>query len=41
MSVRPGRTVAEVNAALLERGFLGGADLSADSPSWARPLLVA
>jgi glycine dehydrogenase subunit 1 len=36
-----GRTVADVNAALLEHGFLGGADLSGDFPELGQPLLVA
>ena len=36
-----GRTVKEVNAALLERGFLGGADLSAALPELDQALLVA
>jgi len=36
-----GRTAREVNAALLERGFLGGADLSAAFPELGQALLVA
>jgi glycine dehydrogenase subunit 1 len=35
-----GRTVAEVNAALLERGIFGGADLSAGFPELGQSLLV-
>ncbi|WP_404827906.1 aminomethyl-transferring glycine dehydrogenase subunit GcvPA [Conexibacter stalactiti] len=34
-----GRTVAEVNAALLERGIFGGADLSADHPQLGQSAL--
>ena len=34
-----GRTVAEVNAALLERGIFGGADLSADQPQLGQSAL--
>jgi len=36
-----GRTVKEVNAALLERGFLGGADLSTAFPDLGQAALVA
>jgi glycine dehydrogenase subunit 1 len=36
-----GRTVAEVNAALLELGFLGGVDLSSEFPELGQALLVA
>ena len=36
-----GRTVRDVNAALLERGFLGGADLSTAFPELGQALLVA
>jgi glycine dehydrogenase subunit 1 len=36
-----GRTAREVSAALLERGFLGGADLSAAFPELGQALLVA
>ena len=36
-----GRTVAEVNRALLERGYLGGADLSAQFPALGQSALYA
>jgi glycine dehydrogenase subunit 1 len=36
-----GRTVAQVSAALLERGFLAGVDLSGDFPGLGQALLVA
>jgi glycine dehydrogenase subunit 1 len=35
-----GRTVAEVNAGLLERGIFGGADLSGAFPDLGQSLLV-
>jgi glycine dehydrogenase subunit 1 len=35
-----GRTVAEVNAALLDRGIFGGADLSGAFPDLGQALLV-
>jgi glycine dehydrogenase subunit 1 len=36
-----GRTVSQVNGALLERGFLGGKDLSREIPGLGEALLVA
>jgi glycine dehydrogenase subunit 1 len=36
-----GRTVADVSAALLERGFLGGVDLTPEFPALGQALLVA
>jgi glycine dehydrogenase subunit 1 len=35
-----GRSVAEINAALLERGIFGGKDLSAEFPGLGQSLLV-